>query len=299
MSKQKYLILGGNGLVGKNLAKILRAQGEDVVVTSRKPEGLENALACDILNEDDLTRVFEQTQPDVVINATNLAGGVDFCEHNPDKSEAFHLNANINIGNLCKKHGSKMVLISTDYVFDGENPPYSEDDATNPLNNYGKFKLEAEQWMEQNLDNYLIVRTTNVFGWDPLSPTPNFLIGTFRRWQDGEETTVPSFLLGNPTHAYNLSEGILSLIDKAQDGLFHVVGSSLANRLEWVQGFASRLNRDDIVIKENPTPPEGMIPRPLESDLKIDKFKSVSPVELWSMDRGIDFFIEEMKQDLG
>ena len=80
MSKQKYLILGGNGLVGKNLAKILRAQGEDVVVTSRKPEGLENALACDILNEDDLTRVFEETQPDVAINATNLAGGVDFCE---------------------------------------------------------------------------------------------------------------------------------------------------------------------------------------------------------------------------
>ena len=297
MSKQKYLILGGNGLIGKNLAKVLRANEAEFAMTSRDPEGLDNAIRCDILDEAALAEVFEKTQPDVVINATNLAGGVDFCEHNPDKSEAFHLNANINIGNLCLKHGCKMVLISTDYVFDGENPPYSEEDATNPLNNYGKFKLAAEQWMQKNLEDYLVVRTTNVYGWDPLSPTPNFLIGTYRRWQDGEETTVPSFLLGNPTHAYNLSEGILSLVDLNQTGVFHVVGSSLANRLEWVQSFASKLNRDDIVIKENPTPPEGMIPRPLESDLKIDKFKSISPVELWTMDRGLDFFIEEMKQD--
>ena len=109
---------------------------------------------------------------------------------------------------------------------------------------------------------------------------------------------MPSFLLGNPTHAYNLSEGILSLVDlNPRPECFTWWASSLANRLEWVQSFASKLNRDDIVIKENPTPPEGMIPRPLESDLKIDKFKSISPVELWSMDRGLDFFIEEMKQD--
>ena len=297
MSKQKFLILGGNGLIGKNLARILSERGADFALTSRNPEGLQNALQCDILSRDDLESVFAKTRPDIVINATNLAGGVDFCEHNPDKAEAFHLTANINIGQLCKQHGSKMVMISTDYVFDGENPPYAEEDATNPLNNYGKFKLKAEQWMQENLEDSLVARTTNVYGWDPESPTPNFLIGVYRRWQDGEETVVPSFLLGNPTHAYNLSEAILSLVDLNQKGLFHVVGSSLANRLEWVQGFASRLNRDDVVIKENPTPPEGMIPRPLESDLKIDKFKSVSPVELWSMDRGLDFFIEEMQRD--
>ena len=100
MSKQKYLILGGNGLIGKNLAKVLRANEAEFAMTSRDPEGLDNAIRCDILDEAALAEVFEKTQPDVVINATNLAGGVDFCEHNPDKSEAFHLNANINIGNL-------------------------------------------------------------------------------------------------------------------------------------------------------------------------------------------------------
>src|SRR5688572_27250657 len=124
---RKALILGGNGLLGKQLQRDSSGTTASVVATYNASNADRN-LVCNILDREQLAQVFEQTQPDVVINAANLAGGVDFCENNPEIGRAFHLDATIQIARLCERYNARLAFISTDYVFDGKNPPYSEED---------------------------------------------------------------------------------------------------------------------------------------------------------------------------
>jgi len=289
----KFLILGGNGLVGKSLLQQLNHSAHEVVATFNNFVPDQNALKCNILNTVELLKVFEKVKPDVVINATNLAGGVDYCESNPELAKKFHLIANIEIGNLCTKHDAKMVLISTDYVFDGENSPYNEEDKPNPLNKYGQYKLEAEQWMQTNLENHLIVRTTNVFGWDPLTKTPNFIMGLYFKLVENQHINVPSFLSGNPTHVSCLSKAIIEIVEKGATGVFHIVGSSFINRYEWALKFCELMNFDKRLIAENPIVPKQMIPRPLNSNLSTCKFTKLFKTNLHNVDEGLKFFIAE------
>ncbi len=290
----QYLIFGGNGLVGKSLQKELSKTNHSVAATSRDATAFPMAIALDITNRAELEKVFSQVQPNVVINATNLAGGVDFCENNPDKAKAFHFEANKNIGELCLQYNARMVLISTDYVFDGTQPPYRETDAVCPLNTYGKEKLAAEEWMQSNLKNYCIARTTNVFGWDPLTKTPNFLMSLYFKLSKGEKANAPSFLWGNPTHVSQLSKTILELCEKEKNGIYHIVGSSYINRYEWAKLFCEKLNFDLSLLVEQTEIPTNIAPRPFKSNLSIENIQSECTTPAVGVIEGLELFREEM-----
>lgn len=283
----KFLIFGGNGLVGKELQTILTKHGHSVLATYRN-NNADGQIICDILKYDDLKRAFEQAKPDVVINSTNLAGGVDFCENNPELAKAFHCQANKDMADLAKEYGARMVLISTDYVFDGTKPPYSEGDATNPLNVYGKEKLCAENYILETLgDKGLVARTTNVYGWDPHTKTPNFLIGIYPKLKAGESVNAPSFLWGNPTLAEDLAAAIVALCEKESHGIYHVVGPDYIDRFTWAKRYAEVLGFNSGLINEVPNPPAVLVPRPFKSHLSIDKLTSAVPTKMRGVEEGL------------
>jgi dTDP-4-dehydrorhamnose reductase len=289
-----YLVLGANGLIGKSLCKNLAFLGYPFTGTYRKV-GVHKGLKCDILNEKDLINVLQAIKPNVVINVTNLAGGVDFCEHNPKLARRFHYETNVKIGEFCKKSNARMVLISTDYVFDGKNPPYKEDDGTNPLNIYGKLKLEAEKWIMNNVSKYTIVRTTNVFGWDPKTVTPNYIMNLYRTIKDNKQFYAPSFLWGNPTYVDDLASAIIELCSIEADGIFHVVGSSYINRYEWALKTCEIAGWDQSLIIETKNIPENVVPRPLKSSLDTAKFRALCETVLKDVVTGIKAFLADMK----
>lgn len=289
----RYLIIGGTGLIGQSLRRELA--GETVFYTSRSATGEKGSIACDILDPGSLRAAFIKADPAIVINATNLAGGVDFCENNPETARRFHLEANIALGKLCQERDACMVLISTDYVFDGSAPPYREEDKPHPLNIYGKMKLEAETWMQHNLERFLVVRTTNVFGWDPHTRTPNFLMGLYFKLKQGIPADIPSYLYGNPTLADNLAQAILELTGKGMKGLYNVVGSSFINRYEWALCFAQLLEMDSSLIREVKNPPEKMVPRPLQSNLDTARFRQACTTPLLSVEQGLSIFMNQMQ----
>lgn len=292
---KRYLVLGGSGLLGKQLASDLRVYSASFYSASRTPTSTLNDIECNVLSMMDLQRAFEIVQPTVVINATNLAGGVDYCEKNPEKAKEFHFEANKNIGKLCLSHGARMVLISTDYVFDGTKPPYSEIDTVCPLNAYGREKLAAEDWMQKNLSRFTIARTTNVFGWDPLTKTPNFLMALYFKLSKGEPANAPSFLWGNPTHVSQLSQTILELCEKEMNGIYNVVGSSYINRFEWAKLFCNKLNFDESLVIEQKDAPTNIAPRPFKSNLSIDKIKRDCITPILDVYQGLEIFKSEMQ----
>jgi dTDP-4-dehydrorhamnose reductase len=280
------LVLGANGLVGGRLAALLAARGEAWVGTCRRRSAA-GLRPLDVTDPGQLAAIFAEIRPAVVYHCANLAGGVDFCESHPDEAAAFHLEATRELGRRCAAVDAALVFISTDYVFDGTAGPYHEDDPTHPLNHYGRLKLEAEQWLREHLERHVIARTTNVFGWDPRTVTPNFLMGLLRGLAAGRPVNVPSFLWGNPTEAGDLAAALRELAGARAWGVHHVVGSSFIDRLTWARKACDVFGLDASLLREVVEPPTGMVPRPLRSWLATDRFTARFTTALNDVDAGL------------
>ncbi len=297
-NKVQALIIGANGLVGHRLGRALGNKGIGWSGTyNKRPEA--DLFKLDVTNPKEIEAMFSRYLPDVVFHCANLAGGVDFCEKNPETATNFHLTATKEIANRCKEIDATFVFISTDYVFDGTKGPYKEEDATNPLNLYGRLKLQAEQWIRRNLKKQVIARTTNVFGWDPETVTPNYIMGLYRALSEGKNFNAPSFLWGNPTYAADLAEAIVELYLNKANGIFHIVGSSFVNRFEWAMKTCRILGLGPSLINEIKDPSPNMVPRPLKSWLATDKFRKSYQILLHDVDSGLALMKEDMQNSKG
>ena len=290
---KSILVFGANGLVGRSIKNLIGPKHEFYGTYNKRKE--RDLLQVDITSKEDVKHVFEKITSDIVINCSNLAGGVNLCEKEPELAKKFHLISNQTIGKLCEENNSRMVMISTDYVFDGKNPPYSEDDKKNPLNMYGRVKLDAENWIIQNVTLHTIVRTTNVFGWDPKTVTPNYMMQLYRTLNEDKSFNAPSFLWGNPTYVDDLASSIIELCEKRKNGVFHVVGPSLINRFDWAVKSAEILGLNKDLIQKVDHIPENIVPRPLKSHLSTEKFKKCCTTKLHNVDEGLGLFVQKMK----
>ena len=291
----KWLILGANGLIGRQFVRVCEEKGIEYVGTcySRSSSGL---ISFNVMELENIPRVFDRVLPDVIINAVGLAGGVNFCEENPGIGRKYHVEATEIMVNWCRQHQAALAYISTDYVFDGTHPPYKETDQPNPLNLYGKLKLEGEHCIQANLDRYVIARTTNVFGWDPETRTPNFLMHLINTLDLSDSIKVPTFLYGNPTYAGDLAAGITDLLQKKAYGLYHIVGPGYINRFDWAMKCLQMAGITGKTIEKTEQPPANMVPRPLTSNLDTNKFQQASSVTMHDIDAGLKLFVDAMKQ---
>ena len=291
----KYLILGANGLIGQQFVRLCKERGIKYVGTRYSRE-VNHLKKVNFLEPETLKSELDQVSPLVILNCANLAGGVNFCEENPGMARKLHVDATKVLVDWCVQNHALFVYFSTDYVFDGKNPPYKESDEICPLNLYGKLKLESEKYIQQEMKSYIITRTTNVYGWDPETPTPNFLMYLYQTLQEGKTFKTPSFLYGNPTYARDLAEAILELIAKKHYGLFHIVGKGYINRYDWAIKFCKMAGLDKGKIIEVKNPPEKMVPRPLLSNLNTEKVCKLLETKLHDVDEGLQLLIEEKQK---
>jgi dTDP-4-dehydrorhamnose reductase len=288
-------VLGANGLVGRHLVARLTALGLAWRGTAHR-RSRADLLPLDITDRDAVGAVVGEVRPGVVYHAANLAGGVDFCERHPAEAEAFHLDATRALVDACRAHDATLVFVSTDYVFDGTGEARREDDPPHPLNRYGALKLAAERLIREGLERHVIARTTNVFGWDPETVTPNFLMGLVRTLETGKPMHVPSYLWGNPTDAADLAAALIELASTPRHGSWHVVGASYVDRFTWARRACEVLGMDPALLRVVAEPPVGMVPRPLRSRLSTERFTSVCATPLHDLDHGLVRFRRERER---
>lgn len=291
----RFLVIGANGLVGRRLGRLFSERGDSWIGT-RNRRGETGLLELDIMDRKSLSSFFSKISTEAVFACANLAGGVDFCERNPEAAAAFYLEATKDLGKFCADKGATLFFISTDYVFDGTKGPYKEDDRTNPLNIYGKMKLEAEDWIRANLKRYVIIRTTNIYGWDPMTVTPNYVMQLYRALSSKKTFNAPSFLWGNPTYVGDLAAAMTELWDKRVNGVYHVVGGDFVNRFEWAIEACGVLGLDRSLVNEISEPSPTMIPRPLRSNLDTSKFRREFSTALHDVRKGLDLFKADLER---
>lgn len=287
------LVIGANGLIGRRLLRLLKRRGISSTGTyNKRPEA--GLIPLDITDTASLAQIIKGLAPKHIYLCANLAGGVNYCEKNNAQARKFYYDATVNIGQECARTGSSLIFVSTDYVFDGTKGPYREDDGVNPLNIYGRLKLDAEEWIRKNLENHIIARTTNVFGWDPDTATPNYVMNLYRTVKQGVVFNAPSYLWGNPTYAEDLAAALAEMSGSGAAGTFHVVGSSFTDRYDWALKACDILGLDRGLVKDAAEPPVGMVPRPLKPRMDTSKFTGKYKTVLHSVTEGLEL----MKDDI-
>lgn len=235
----KILVTGGHGQLGQAMKSISDDYSEvDFVFMDSSVLNICNLAQCE--------EAFNQVHPDFCFNFAAYTA-VDKAEDESD--HAFLINAEgvKNIAEMCKKFAVTLVQISTDFVFDGEkNTPYIPLDIANPINVYGASKLRGEEYVQQILKQYYIVRTS----WLYSDFGSNFKKTMLRLSETRDEISVVDDQIGCPTDAVDLSAFLMRLIDDNSNyGIYHFSGDKVCS---WFDFAVSIFAENKINIKVNP-----------------------------------------------
>lgn len=266
------LIIGASGFIGHSLYKLLREK--NVIGIDIKPRQ-DNIKELDMSSKIGLNLIFKENTPELVYLPAFIPG-VDKCELNQEVNEK-NLTGISNVVELCKEYNCKLIFYSSDYVFDGKNGPYLETDTPNPINEYGKTKLLCEK-MVQELKNFLIIRTTVVYGYE--IDSLNFLMTFTKDLIDGKIRKVPDDQIGSPTYVEDLSKISIELVNKNKNGIYNVAGPDLCSRYEFALKIAHIFGLNEELIKPVSTDEfNAPAERPLRAGLKIDKIRAELEIE--------------------
>jgi dTDP-4-dehydrorhamnose reductase len=233
IERDKLLIVGASGLVGGYLFEYF---GDRAIGTGHEHVDRRRGLiACDISDAEQVRRVISETGADAVIHCAAYTN-VDGCERDPDRSYAVNVIGTRNVAQACGTAGVRYVFFSTDYVFGGSGGPHTLDEAFEPLSVYGRHKLEAERCVADNARDHAIVRSCNIYGWQP--DGMNFVMAVYRLGLENKPMRVPVDQFGNPTLAQDMTAAVEVLVDSDEVGVFHFAGPDYVDRLEWAQRAA-------------------------------------------------------------
>ena len=191
-------------MLGSALSTSIKRHNVEVIDTDIRSE--KNPL--DITKPDDVSDFIKDIKPDVVIH-TAAYTDVDGCELNLNKANLINTEGTQNVAKACKDTGAFVLYISTDFIFDGKKrTPYTEDDKPSPINEYGRSKLQGEDFIKKILDKYLIIRTSWMYG----KSGKNFVDTIIDKAESSELLQVVDDQKGSPTYAVDLSNAIVNLI---------------------------------------------------------------------------------------
>ena len=295
---KKVFVFGANGLVGHKIVELLQDCYE-LQFQIRSDEKLHSSdlqfYEFDLSDFERSQEILKKFNPDTIVNAAAYTK-VDLAETEVDK--AFHINRDFVklLTNFSKEKNKHLIQISTDYVFDGKNGLYKETDNPNPESIYAKSKYEADKYIEENLENYTILRAIVVYGYHKNPARKNFVTWLINELKNNRNVNIVDDQFSTFTYADDLASVISSLIKKPRYGVYHISNELYLNRYEFSCKIANILNLDDKLISAIKTSELNQAAkRPMKSGFIIDKAKS----DLSFYPKGFEDTIIEIAKNLG
>lgn len=267
----KILVFGASGQLGHCLKKV--AENRSTFDIYFPEEGEAN-----ILNIEALEVLFETQKPHFVINCAAYTA-VDKAQSDIDTARKVNKDGAANLAVLCKKHGTVLVHVSTDFVFEGNTPfPLLESDVAKPISIYGLTKLEGEQDIASILPEHYILRTS----WLYSEYGNNFVKTMLRLGVERDELNIIADQVGTPTYAIDLAQCIFNIIaaDNKQYGIYHYSNEGVTSWYDFAMAIfdisGTQVKVSPIRTSQYPTPAT----RPTFSVMDKAKIKSTFNIEI-------------------
>jgi dTDP-4-dehydrorhamnose reductase len=242
------LNIGASGLVGGALLREFSPHCRTIGTFFRNGDPTLKQL--DLRDRSAVRAVLHDVRPDVIL-CPAAEPNVELCEIHPVATRLVNVEGLRNIVEATAEIGALLVYFSSEYVFDGTRGLYSEDDACNPLNEYGRQKLECERMIATQLDRYIIGRISGVYGWE--MRRKNFVVRFIDCLSAGGTFKVPCDQLITPTYAPNLARLVRWLVEGGHRGLFHLSGSLSLPRVDFAHLIADVFDLNPALIMPIPT----------------------------------------------
>lgn len=279
LNKTTILLTGVNGFLGNYLTAVLLKAGFTVVGIGKGNCRLTIShssfqyYAIDVTNQYSLQQLFETTKPHIVIHAA-ANSKPDDCECNQEAAYKVNVQATKDLLLLSTKTKTKFIYLSTDFVFDGAQGLYKENDHSNPVNYYGYTKHLSEQFVSQYEYAYAIIRTVLVYG-KPLQGRHNILSIIYDKLKNTESIRLVNDQFRTPTYIKDLAWGILQIVLQNKTGIWHLSGEQpLVSPYEMGQQLAEIYHFDpSLLIPVDHTTFKETAKRPCTTGLDIEKAK--------------------------
>jgi dTDP-4-dehydrorhamnose reductase len=245
--EKKVLVTGASGLLGLNLG--FQSAGRYRVTGVVNSNNLSNApfevVTADLSIPGTFQRILQRTRPDFVIHAAALAN-IDICEKKPDISHRLNAELPGEVAEACARHNLRLIHISTDSVFDGEQGNYAEDDAPNPQSVYARDKLAGELAVAAVFPQAAIARV-NFYGWSLFGKRSlaEFFYNNLSARQRVNGFTDVNFC---PLLANDLTDLLLEMLEKGLRGIYHVLSRESLSKYQFGVQVANRFGLDASLI---------------------------------------------------
>lgn len=299
---KRILVTGSNGLLGQKLTDLCLLDHEIELIASSKGTNRHTIIQgyfyedLDILDSKSLQFIIDKYHPDCIINTAAMTN-VDACEIDKKNCYALNVGAVKNLIGICETENIQLIHISTDFIFDGEHGPYSEEAEANPLSYYGQTKLEAETLLKASSCRWVILRTIIVYGIVNDMSRSNIILWAKGALEKGEPINVVNDQWRMPTLAEDLAKCCLLAAKKNAQGVFNASGRDLMSIIELVERVADFWKLDKSLIR--PITSDSLnqtARRPKRTGFILDKAERELGYNPLSFEAGLSFFDTQLKK---
>jgi len=297
----KILITGSNGLLGQKLLHKLRKDSSVQLIATSKGENRVSSkegytyFDLDITNNDAVAKFISIEKPQVVINTAAMTN-VDLCEVEKKDCDALNVEAVRYLADACVKFDAHLIQISTDFIFDGENGPYKEEDKPNPLSYYGLSKLKSEQVLQEHAVKWTVLRTIIVFGVGENLSKGNIVLWAKGALAKGDPLNIIDDQFRAPTLAEDLADICILAAKKKAFGIFNASGKDIMSIYEIVERIAKHYgNTTENLNKISTATLNQTARRPPRTEFILDKSRKELGYSPHSFEESLAIIDEQLK----
>lgn len=295
LEMKSVLVTGASGLIGRQVSKDLVEKNINVFSCCHetKPD-FGNPISLDLSDENKIKEIVHEINPDVIIHLGAITD-VEKCERHLEIINHVNVRSTEILAKEADRKDSFFVYISTDYVFDGKKGMKNENDTINPLNNYGRSKLEGEKSLMRNSSRFSIIRTSTPFGIHPIKKS--FPVWVIENLKSKNRIPVLIDQFTSPTFVPNLSKMIIEVAERQISGTLHLAGASRISRFDFAKMVAERLGLDRTLLKEcRIQDMKWNAERPVDSSLDVSKAIKILDNKPQKIEQSLELFVKQIKE---
>jgi dTDP-4-dehydrorhamnose reductase len=268
MPKPKLLVTGASGFLGWYLSQAATANWQVYGTCWTKQPHMPGVklIPIDLCNHAQVEHLFSRLQPAAVIHAA-AQSQPNACQLNPQLSNAINVTASLHLAEVCAERGVSLVFTSTDLVFDGQHPPYTESAAVSPLNIYGEQKVAAEVGVLARHPTATICRMPLMFGAAPTASS--FMQPFIKTLQAGKPLSLFADEYRTPVSGATAATGVLKILTQGFRGIIHLGGPERLSRYEFGQILVEALQLPHAQLHPSAQADVPM-PAPRPADVSLD-----------------------------